>query len=574
MRPWYLGNTTVRSPFRLRDGLIALANSMLGGNIKGREKEIEFARVLHNAGVVNIVRPDADVSDLGRKWRAALSQLGFIYPEIPAREKILQSEVGVPFTITPNGRRLIETITVSGMQECFLRSLAAYYIPSPLERKYKYRIFSPLRHTLSVLLELEKRTGESRLNFLEMGLFVQLTSTDIPVESLVDQILKYRAERDATTNKRKYDQAGLESAAVEHKYVAGTFRDYADTNFRYLKATGLVQSKGRGIAIVPEKRIYIEKLVLDTQLPENDQVFLKNLCEGAALPTDNRDTALIVLDDLVAQANRRGISYSRAGRIVRTPADIEIIRHEVEDILSRLNEEEYATRQAQEWKEIATYMELLTNLRHRRASGDDVVITIPQAEAPAYFEWVLWRAFLAIDSLVNRPYEARRFKIDQDYLPVGTAPGGNSDLIFEFEDYVVVVEVTLTESSRQEGVEGEPVRRHVADEVARYSNLNKKPIYGLFIANKIDNNTAETFRRGDWYNRENKLMRLDIIPLTLTQFKNLFEAMFVSGNIRVSDIQELLKTCSDSRSNLHALDWKADIEKNVQQKAACLRGSC
>jgi len=106
VRPWYLGNTTVRNAFRLREGLIALAESNLDGNIRGRENEIRFAMVLHQAGVIEIIRPDADVSDMGRKWRAALSQLGFIYPEIPAREGIPQEDLGRPFTITPNGQRL------------------------------------------------------------------------------------------------------------------------------------------------------------------------------------------------------------------------------------------------------------------------------------------------------------------------------------------------------------------------------------------------------------------------------------------------------------------------------------
>lgn len=38
MRPWCLGNTTVRSPFRLRDGLVALSNSPLQGNLRGKNK--------------------------------------------------------------------------------------------------------------------------------------------------------------------------------------------------------------------------------------------------------------------------------------------------------------------------------------------------------------------------------------------------------------------------------------------------------------------------------------------------------------------------------------------------------
>ncbi len=566
MRPWYLGNTTVRSPFRLRDGLIALANSPLGGHIKGRENEIAFAWVLHNSGVANIVRPTADVSDLGRKWRAALSQLGFIYPEVPSREGIPQADLGEPFTVTPNGRRLIESETVPGMQECFLRSLAAYYIPSALERGYPFSVFSPLRHTLAIMIELERRTGESRLNFLEMGLHVQLTSSDNPLADVLSGILTFRAEREAAPNKRRFDQEALTAAAAEHNYVAGTFKDYADTNFRYLKATGLVQGKGRGIAIVPEKRVFVEQLVADTGIPDSDRSLLIALCNGATLPTDNRDTALIVLDDLVAQLNRRGVPFTVVGRPVQTPADIAIIRHEIEHTLAELNEDEYAGRQAQEWNEIANYMDLLINPRRRHAADNDDALSIPQAEAPAYFEWVLWRAFLAIDSLVNKPYDARRFKIDQDFLPVSTAPGNGPDLIFEFENFVVVVEVTLTESSRQEAVEGEPVRRHVAELVARY----EKPVYGMFLANRIDSNTAETFRIGVWYARDDTRMRLDIVPLTLVQFKVFFEAMFTSRNVHVTAIRELLDTCSTFRPSLYAPEWKAQIEQTVQAKAASL----
>jgi hypothetical protein len=177
---------------------------------------------------------------------------------------------------------------------------------------------------------------------------------------------------------------------------------------------------------------------------------------------------------------------------------------------------------------------------------------VPQSEAPAYFEWVLWRAFLAINSLANKPYEARRFKIDQDFLPVGTAPGNGPDLIFEFDDFVIVVEVTLTDNSRQEAAEGEPVRRHVADiisnyQVTGYDAQPRKPVYGLFIANHIDSNTAETFRIGIWFTRTDDTMRLDIIPFTLKQFKAFFEALFKSGRVEVCLVRNLLDLCSHVR---------------------------
>ena len=568
MRPWHLGNTTVRSPFRLRDGLVALSTSSLQGNLRGEEQERAFRRLLGEHGIVEL--GDDDTYSVGRKWRSALNKLGFLYPEVPPASGIPQSEIGPIDMITPNGWRLIRADTVPAMQECFLRALAAHYIPSALERKFDFAVFSPLRHTLAIMLELEKQTGESRLNFVEMAIVVQLTSSDEPLADIVAQVLALRARRLASPNKRKFDRQEREAAAALHGYAAGTFNDYADTNLRYLKATGLVQSKGRGLSLVPEKHVFVEKLIQDTGIPDSDRSYFITLCNGAKLPTDNKDSALAVLDDLLRQLEKRGIPFDATGKPTDTPADIAIIRHQIEGILSERNEEEYATRQAVEWEEIAAYMELIITRKGKKTLSNGEDIEVPQAEAPAYFEWVLWRAFLAINSLANKPYEARRFKIDQDFLPVGTAPGNGPDLIFEFHDFVIVVEVTLTDNSRQEAAEGEPVRRHVADLVSHYAIQSGKPVYGLFIANRIDSNTAETFRIGVWFTRTDDKMRLDIIPVTLVQFKAFFEALFTSGRVEVGLIRELLDLCGGLRPAHEAPAWKHEIQQTFNHRIAAL----
>ena len=566
MRPWHLGNTTVRSPFRLRDGLVALSQSSLQGNLRGSEQDIAFRQLLGEHGIVKL---GSDVTNsVGRKWRSSLGKLGFLYPEVPKVSDVQQSEIGPVDMITPNGWRLVRADTVPAIQECFLRALAACYIPSALEKDYTFSVFSPLRHTLAVMLELERQTGESRLNFIEMALVVQLTSSDDPVETIVSRVLVLRASRFAAINKRQFDKQEREAAAVFHKYESSTFNDYADTNLRYLKATGLVQSKGRGLSLVPEKHLFVETLVQDTRIPDSDRDYFLTLCNGATLPTDHQASALIVLSDLLQQLQRRGIPFDMAGKHAETPADIALIRHQIESLLSERNEEEYAMRQTLEWEEIAAYMELIIQRRNKKTLANGEEIEVPQSEAPAYFEWILWRAFLAINSLENKPYEARRFKIDQDFLPVGTAPGGGPDLIFEFRDFVIVVEVTLTEYSRQEAAEGEPVRRHVADLVLRYHEQSGKPVYGLFIANRIDSNTAETFRIGIWFTRTDDKMRLDIIPFTLVQFKEIFEALFTSGRTDVSLIRELLDHCGELRPQHEAPAWKREIERYISHKIA------
>lgn len=56
MKAWYLGNTTIRSPYRLREGLRVLVNSPLHGNLDGRDNESRFAQLLDESGVVDVKR--------------------------------------------------------------------------------------------------------------------------------------------------------------------------------------------------------------------------------------------------------------------------------------------------------------------------------------------------------------------------------------------------------------------------------------------------------------------------------------------------------------------------------------
>ena len=153
----------------------------------------------------------------------------------------------------------------------------------------------------------------------------------------------------------------------------------------------------------------------------------------------------------------------------------------------------------------------------------------------------------------------RGFRLDADFLPVSAAGGGRGDLYCEFSDFAILTEVTMSTSSRQEAMEGEPVRRHVADAVERYD----KPVYGLFIANKIDTNTAETFRHGVWYGKNDVIRRLIIVPLTLLQFKNYFDAMFAANKAHPNKIKELLLDCNKRKEELTAPKWKGHIESTV-----------
>lgn len=551
---WQLGNTSVRSAMRIREGLVALSSSTIQGNIRKGTGDVAFRKLLGACGVVSL---GEDVTNsVGRKWRSAMGKLGFIYPEIKKSFGFTQEDLGTLDMITPAGWNLIRAETVPAMQECYLRAMVTPIFPADADHT-----FSPLCWTLALLLELERRGEPPAVYFIEMARIVQTTSPLHGVSKTVDRILDLRERRKAAERKRVFDREEYTRGAEELGCKPHTFIDYADMNIRYLKATGMVQSKGKGIALIPEKHALALALTSNLLSDKPLLELYRSLCNGTVLPTDNAAVAHEILEDLLGQIQQYGIAYSMEGKLLDTPAHINQVRYEIEELIWEKKEEIYAGKQAEQWQEIVAYMDLIASRRDRYTHGD-LEIRIPRAEAPAYLEWSLWRAFLAIDTLTNKPYEVRRFKIDQDFMPVSTAPGNGPDLIAEFDDCVIVIEVTLSESSRQEAMEGEPVRRHVADLMMKYN----KPVYGLFIANRIDSNTAETFRIGVWYTRDDQKLDLHIVPFTLPQFSSVFKAMFTSGHVSPRIIIDLMCECEQYRQECEAPAWKKAISQVVASR--------
>ncbi|MDN9010707.1 AlwI family type II restriction endonuclease [Brevibacillus laterosporus] len=576
--PWHFGNTTVRNPLRIREGLIVLKNT-LNGNIIGKSQERLFADELDRAGVIEIANKQRDYSDMGRKWRSCLSQLGFITHKFkrdlrpdekdPAILEVVAENpeyglTGRAYEITPSGQRMINAETVQEQQECMLRSLLAYEIPSVIEPTNGEESFNPFIFILQVLQRLGSLENSEGLSKVEMGI-VQIYRDHKSVDEVVEKILEFRAERNAVTGrvaKRRVDNALLERIAASVGLQRDSLKDYADVNFRYPRLTGLVSLKGKRLILSDKKLPIINAIIsIDRRIigKENGKEYLTRLWNGSQLPTDNEITAreeIVRFRQLLIDS---GMNEALVPTIPETQevADLNQVRLRLEVLYQQVLEKNYASQQDEEEqvKEIIAYLKKID-----KQPIDEETYDIDIEDEPAYLEWAVWRAFLAINQLVNKPHEARRFKVDQDFFPLGCAPGGGPDLIFEFEDYVLVVEVTLTTSSRQEAAEGEPVRRHVAKEKAKVAAASGKPVYGLFLARSIDNNTAETFRVGVWYTGDEPDF-INIVPITLKQFILMMEK-YVTNRYDNKEFRRVLDTCLIPR-NAHAPAWKREIQKVV-----------
>lgn len=553
---WMVGNNGLRNPNRIQDGFKVFATSPFIGNLHGKHNEIGFMNYLNEKNIIQNKDGKDESGSHGRKWRLMFAKNGFIYPQLKKKEGN-QEELGILDDITPFGRSFLKADTYPAVQECFLRAMSVeqFIMPDGIHH------FSPLRWILAIMLELERRTGTSELSRIEFSLWGHTTNPTYNLNNVVDNILDLRKRRASAPSKRIFDRKEVAKHAKIYDKTTKYFLQYSNMNMRYLRISGLLQRKGRGLIIVPAKHVLAEKLAKSTASAEPIMEQYKILCNGAPLPTDNIEIAKSLLNDLIKKMNERHIAFDISDLPMNTPAEINIARQRLENILAQTDEIQYANDQCNHWQEIADYMSLLIKGGGEQIYDEDNAIEVPKDETPVYLEWILWRAALAIDHMINKPYEVRGFKLDSDFMPVSTASGGKGDLYCEFHDFTILTEVTMSTSSRQEAMEGEPVRRHVSDAVLKY----EKPVYGMFIAIKIDTNTAETFRHGIWYAKGDIKQRLNIVPLTLEQFKKYFVAMFEGKQARPEHLRDLILECEIKRDILDAPAWKQYIDTVVTE---------
>lgn len=554
---WLVGNTGLRNPLRIQEGLKMYAQSPFVGNLHGSANEIGFMNYLNAQGVIHNETGNDVSGSHARKWRLMFAKNGFIYPQVKKNFGFLQEELGPLDEITPFGRTFLNASTFPAVQECFLRSMSVEQFPL----SNGDGLFSPLRWILAIMLELERRTGTSELSRIEFALWGHATDPSYDIKKVVDCILDLRERRKKAASKRKFDKQEIAERGKDYPKKKENFLDYSDMNMRYLRITGVLQRKGRGLIIVPAKHVVAEKLAKSTATDVPLKQQWQMLCTEAPLPTDDLETAKSVLIDMKKQLDQLHILYDISNLPLTTSAEVNNACRYLEEILFQTNEIAYAEEQRNKWQEISDYMTLLINGGGVKAYDEDNQIEVPKDEKPVYLEWTIWRAALAIDSMTNKPYESRGFRLDSDFMPVSTAGGGKGDLYCEFKDYTILIEVTTSTNSMQEAMEGEPVRRHVSDAVLKYD----KPVYGMFVAIKVDTNTAETFRHGVWYAKDDERQRLNIVPFSLRQFQLVFDRMFQSGEVSPQKLVDLMNECESYRDSLNAPEWKDKIDQLVSE---------
>ena len=540
---WHLNNTTIRNPGRYLEALRAYEEyGYIDGLFEKGNKmaQKELYNAILDAGLINSEVRDSDWN--GRKWRLGFYELGLISYKNVAKQK--------QGRITKTGRALLGASNEAELEDVYLR------IIYNLEMRKKKMSFRPVTLILKVMKLLRESGHKDSINQKEFAISIQDYRPELTAKDYCNEIIEFRRNVDLNKGKlRDFYQKSFENISIRNNKspkVATFSKDYPDVTFRFLKLSGLFRTEGSKLILNSQFDKLLSTLCEDDKVSISEDDYYSKIANLPGLPIDaNRK----VLESIVID-NYEALQTTSPDISVLNDEDLRHLRINQDNKIRKKAEEKFAYEQRNKVGVISSWFDSLLNKKSKDEFIDGEYISFKSDERPQYLEWIVWRAFLAINNLSNKPYESRKFQLDSNLRPTSHAPSRGPDLIMEFDEFTLVVEVTWTASSRQVAAEGEPVIRHVA-QVAYDS---KKPTFCLFIAPTIDMNTLESYRVNDTYYLENNYEQVaNIIPISLDEFIKFFIDIPKAKKQSVDKIYSIMQECTSIKKNLKSIEWKEFI---------------
>jgi len=457
-------------------------------------------------------------------------------PAFSARDRINRAPKSLGFvvlsptiTLTQAG---VELVTTKRKEEIFLRQLLKFQIPSPYHKpsensadfwvKPYLELFRLIRHFGSLKFDELMLFGLQLVDYRQFDAIVSKIDRfriakaqnegnykNFRAECLENELNDiYNAEiSSGNTRTRETNDASLVKFL---KTKASNMRDYADACFRYFRATGLINIShlGKSISIVPEKIQEVDYFLENTDrepcFVNNERQYVEYLGNPLlpSLLTDDRE--------LLEQKIRSEFPNLQISGTYTLQELKNIFADELE-----IRKETIITEQISAIKDYRAFEDINTIFSQ--------ILDNSLYDTPLMLEWNIWRAMTMLDGGNIKA----NLKFDDFGNPMSTAQGNIADIICDYGDFGLTVEVTMQTGQRQYETEGEPVSRHLA----KLKKEINKPAYCLFIAPNINDACIAHFYALHKMNIGYYGGTSTIVPLPLNIFQKMVDDSYKASYI-------------------------------------------
>ena len=380
-------------------------------------------------------------------------------------------------------------------------------------------------------------------NFRRMKLYTQSSYKTFRGKYLKEQVEKIYAD-DINEGNTKTRESRDNSRDKFVTTKSRNLRDYADACFRYLRATGMVEisQRGHSISIMPEKRkevaFFLSMIDRNPIYIDDEDNYKKYLFDGS-VPQLYSDNRLRLIEQVKEVTEKRdGLD--------------EYTTNELKDILENAianKKKQIINKQITELKEYKNYDDVMDTF-------NDIKNNVLY-DAPLMLEWNTWRAMTMLDGGDIKA----NLKLDDKGQPMSTAAGNMSDIVCDYGDFGLAVEVTMQSGQKQYETEGEPVSRHLA----KLKKETGKDAYCLFIAPKINESCIAYFYALHTMNIAFYGGKSVIVPLELDVFINMVEQSYNAGYVpnpqQVKSIFEY--SLEQAKNSVDEKEWYAKVKEKA-----------
>lgn len=512
-----LGFTSPRSPYLIGEYVKVIESNNMEGLTYNTSFQIEFYDVLSQAKVAGEEAGTAkDKALAGRDKLTRMPQaLGFFI-----------TQQGKEFQITEAGKLLKDDDL---FEDILIHQMLKYQLPSRLHKEKAsnagYFRVKPFLELIRLIDTLEYIT------YKELMIF-GMTLTDYRnFESVVNEIKDYRIRRKEAKrvrqSLRKFDyevQLGVFSKLYKDIIDLGDFStretktdtvdaymkkklknwgDYTDSIFRVLRASGFfVFTKGRSLSISKERQLEVD-YILGNVNREIESIDITR--EEFDTYISNPNIPVLLNDNLQDIAN----SLRNIGGEVVSGETLYELKHKlnkkrVENRNKKIEEQKLLlkSRKQQDIQDIIEVFETISNKEIE-----------PASMRPTFYEWNVWRAM----TMINHGNIKGNFVVDDSGMPASTAGGGKSDIVGDYGEFNIGIEVTLSTGKKQYEMESEPVTRHIGEMQVQ------KPTFGIFIADNLQDSVVNHFYTVSHQNSTIYNGVVDVIPMNTKTFIEFFK---------------------------------------------------
>ncbi len=491
-------------------------------------------------------------------------------PDFSARDRINRAPKALGFVkltpviqLTEAGKMLVSS---RRKEEVFLRQLIKFQIPSPYHKPSKKAANFYVKPYLEII-RLIHHFGS--LKFDELTIFgLQLTDYR-NFDEIVKKIESFRLKKETTAKTYKEYKFMVQMNELQEIYTselnngdtfirenignsakkflttkAKNMRDYADACVRYLRATGLVNiaQVGKSLSIVKEKMDEVEYILNNT---DRNPVFIDDKDKyldylgNPKLPlllTDNKDNLVEKLKNEFPEVK------------ISAQDDIFELKEKLDDLIleKKIKIIDEQVKNIKDFKQYDEIQDVFTRIENNELYDTSLML-----------EWNVWRGMTMLDGGNIKA----NLKFDDFGKPMATAQGNMADIVCDYDDFNLTVEVTMATGQRQYEMEGEPVSRHLA----KIKKETNKPSYCFFIAPTINEACIAHFYALHNMNISYYGGKSIIIPIQLNVFRKMIEDS--SKASYVPNPEQVRKFCEYSASIISSCLNEQDWYKKITTKA-------